>query len=60
MLRDKFGQQRLKEGRYTPGQIDGRWTGEIKQDFLDWIDKNPDLLPMTREKLDEFMKNRTW
>jgi len=60
MLRDKFGHQRLKEGRYTPGQIDGRWTDEIKQDFLEWIDKNPDLLPMTRKELDEFMKNRTW
>jgi 4-hydroxy-4-methyl-2-oxoglutarate aldolase len=60
MLRDKFGHQRLKEGRYTPGQIDGRWTDDIKQDFLEWLDKNPDLLPMTREELDEFMKNRTW
>jgi len=60
MLRDKFGHQRLKEGRYTPGQIDGRWTDEIRQDFLEWLDENPDLLPMTREELDEFMKNRTW
>jgi 4-hydroxy-4-methyl-2-oxoglutarate aldolase len=60
MLRDKFGHQRLKEGRYTPGQIDSRWTDDIKQDFLEWLDKNPDLLPMTREELDEFMKNRTW
>ena len=60
MLRDKFGHQRLKEGTYTPGQIDGRWTDEIKEDFLNWLDDNPDLLPMTRKELDEFMKNRTW
>lgn len=60
MLRDKFGHRRLKEGKYTPGQIDGRWTDEIKKDFLQWLDENPDLLPMTREELDEFMKNRTW
>jgi len=60
MLRDRFGHQRLKEGKYTPGQIDTRWTDEIKEDFLSWIDANPDLLPMTREELDEFMKNRTW
>jgi len=59
-LRDAFGHQRLKEGIYTPGQIDGRWSDEIKQDFLKWIDDNPDLLPMSREELDEFMKNRTW
>lgn len=60
MLRDMFGHQCLKEGKYTPGQIDGRWADEIKQDFLKWLDENPDLLPMTREELDEFMKNRTW
>ena len=33
MLRDAFGHQGLREGKYTPGQIDGRWTDEIKQDF---------------------------
>jgi regulator of RNase E activity RraA len=60
MLRDKFGHQRLKEAKYTPGQIDTRWTDEIKNDFLKWLDENQDLLPMTREELDEFMKNRTW
>jgi len=60
MLRDQFGHQRLKEGKYTPGQIDDRWTDEIKKDFLKWIDDNPDLLPMTREELNEYMKDRTW
>lgn len=60
MLRDAFGHRMLREGVYTPGQIDGRWTDEIKQHFLEWIDENPDLLPMTREELDEFLKNRTW
>lgn len=60
MLRDKFGHQRLKEGKYTPGQIDGKWSDEIKVDFLQWIDENPELLPMSREELDEYMNNRTW
>jgi regulator of RNase E activity RraA len=60
MLRDQFGHQRLKEGKYTPGQIDARWTDEIKKDFLKWIDDNPNLLPMTREELDKYMKDRTW
>ena len=59
-LRDKFGHQRLREGTYTPGQIDGRWSDEIKEDFLKWIDDNPDLLPMSRQELDEYLKNRTW
>ncbi len=59
-LRDAFGHQRLKEGTYTPGQIDGQWSDEIKADFLNWIDMNPDLLPMSREELDVYLKNRTW
>jgi len=59
-LKDTFGHQMLREGVYTPGQIDGRWSDEIKQSFLDWLDENPDRIPMSREELDEYMKNRTW
>lgn len=59
-LRDLFGHQRLREGKYTPGQIDMQWTDEIKKDFLKWLDENPDKLPMSRQELDKFMKDRTW
>lgn len=59
-LKDQFGHQMLREGKYTPGQIDTRWTDEIKQDFLSWLDNNPDKMPMSREELDEFLKDRTW
>ena len=60
MLRDMFGHEMLKKGVYTPGQIDGRWSDEIKNAFLKWVDNNPDELPMTREDLDIYLKNRTW
>ncbi|GAB4402765.1 MAG: ribonuclease activity regulator RraA [Bacteroidia bacterium] len=60
MLRDQFGISRLKAGIYTPGQIDGKWTDAIKQDFLKWLDQNPDKLPMSRADLDRFMQSRTW
>ncbi len=59
-LRDQFGHQRLREGKYTPGQIDRQWTDDIKADFLSWLDQNPEKLPMTRAELDAFMKDRTW
>jgi 4-hydroxy-4-methyl-2-oxoglutarate aldolase len=58
-LRDDFGHQRLREGRYTPGQIDTQWTDEIKKDFLKWLDTKKNL-PMTRKELDDYMKARTW
>lgn len=59
-LRDAFGHQRLREGKYTPGQIDTQWTDDIKKDFLKWLDEHPERLPMSRAELDKFMKERTW
>ncbi len=60
MLRDMFGIEMLKKGVYTPGQIDGSWSDEIKEAFLKWVENNPNELPMTREALDEYLKDRTW
>jgi 4-hydroxy-4-methyl-2-oxoglutarate aldolase len=59
-LKDQFGHQRLREGTYTPGQIDAQWSDDIKKDFLAWIGKNTDKLPMSRQELDAYMKDRTW
>ena len=59
-LRDQFGHEMLRKGVYTPGQIDTKWTDEIKDAFIKWLDDNEDELPMSREELDEYMKNRTW
>jgi 4-hydroxy-4-methyl-2-oxoglutarate aldolase len=59
-LRDAFGHQRLREGKYTPGQIDRQWTDDIKKDFLAWLEANPGKMPMTKAELDAFMKDRTW
>lgn len=59
-LRDDFGHQRLREGKYTPGQIDAQWSDDIKKDFLQWIKDNPSKVPMTKEELDSFLKDRTW
>ncbi len=58
-LRDAFGHQRLREGKYTPGQIDQQWTDPIKKDFLQWLDTQKNL-PMSRKELDEYMKERNW
>jgi regulator of RNase E activity RraA len=59
-LKDTFGHQMLREGVYTPGQIDGKWSDDIKSAFLKWVDDNPDKAPMSRQELDEYLKNRTW
>lgn len=57
-LRDEFGFQRLREKTYTAGQIDTRWTDEIKADFLNWLKNYPDSkLPMTRKELNDYLEN---
>tara|TARA_R110002020_G_scaffold470730_3_gene696839 strand:+ start:1140 stop:2156 length:1017 start_codon:yes stop_codon:yes gene_type:complete len=56
-LRDQFGFQRLREKKYTAGQIDTRWTDEIKADFMSWINNYKDSdLPMTRKELKDYLK----
>lgn len=38
-LRDDWGHQMLREGRYTPGQIDSRWTKEMQEEFHRWAEQ---------------------
>jgi 4-hydroxy-4-methyl-2-oxoglutarate aldolase len=59
-LRDEFGHQRLREKKYLAGQIDSKWTEEIKKDFLDWLNHYPGKLPMTKEELDNYLKERNY
>ena len=59
-LRDEFGHQRLREKKYLAGQIDSEWSEEIKKDFLNWLNNYPGKLPMTKEELDNYMKERNY
>jgi 4-hydroxy-4-methyl-2-oxoglutarate aldolase len=59
-LRDEFGHQRLREKKYLAGQIDSQWSEEIQKDFLDWLKNYPGKLPMTKEELDNYLKERNY
>lgn len=59
-LRDQFGHQRLREKKYLAGQIDSEWSEEIKKDFLEWLNNFPGKLPMSREELDNYLKERNY
>lgn len=59
-LRDRFGKLRLSEGKYTPGQIDTRWSEEIERDFSTWLDLHQDELPVPKAAIQELLKERTW
>jgi len=57
-LQDMFGHQRLREGKYTAGQIDTRWSDEIEKDFTQWLKDNIDKLPVAKEQVQEYIKER--
>jgi len=59
-LRDMFGFQRIKEGRYTPGQIDQKWSDVMEKDFSGWLNDHMDKLPVPKEQIQELLKTRTW
>ena len=59
-LRDLFGHQRLREGKYTAGQIDTRWADDIEKDFSKWLNDHINELPVGKEQIQEFLKDRTW
>lgn len=58
--KDQFGFEMVKTARYSTGQIDSQWTDEIKNEFIQWLGKHPELGKMTRAELDAVMSKRTW
>ena len=59
-LRDAFGWQRLREGKYLPGDIDSQWTDAINADFREWLKQYPNL-PMPLAEIEAFLSGqRTW
>ena len=41
-LRDYFGQMRIREGVYTPGEVDRKWSEAMDADFEEWKKANPE------------------
>lgn len=58
--KDQFGFEMVRTGKYTTGQIDSQWPDDIKKEFLEWLQKHPELGKMTRAELDKIMSKRTW
>ena len=45
-LVDEWGHMMLREGKYTPGQIDAKWTPQMIQEFNTWLEKKGSKLRM--------------
>jgi len=57
-LADMFGHQRLRERKYTAGEIDTAWTPAIEADFIGWLKANRTKLPVAPEGVDYVIRNR--
>jgi hypothetical protein len=42
------------------GEIDSQWSEAIKKDFLNWLANYPGKLPMTKQELDDYLKERNY
>lgn len=49
-LRDEWGHQMLREQKYTPGQIDTRWTPEMIDEFNKWAEAKGSRVRMPRRE----------
>lgn len=45
-LQDDWGHEMLREGKYTPGEIDGRWTRKMIEEFNAWAAQKGSRLRM--------------
>jgi regulator of RNase E activity RraA len=54
-LKDEFGHLRLREGVYTPGQIDVPWTAAIKDDFFRWLRGRKEKPPISDSEIEKHL-----
>ncbi len=59
-LKDVFGFEMVNSKKYTTGEIDSQWTDKIKDDFVKWLEKHPELGKMTKEQVEKILSKRTW
>lgn len=59
-LSDEFGEEMIKKGVYTAGQIDSAWNDEMNKKFVKWVRNYPGQLPMSKEQLEKCLKERNF
>ncbi len=59
-LSDEFGEEMIREGIYTAGVIDSVWNEEMNQRFAKWCKNYKGNLPMSRQQLEKYLKERNF
>lgn len=59
-LTDEFGEDMIKKGIYTAGQIDSAWGEDMNEQFKKWLKNYEGNLPMSKEQLEAYIKERNF
>ena len=59
-LADEFGEEMILSGVYTAGQIDSAWGDEMNRRFAQWLRSYKGQLPMSRDELERYLKERNF
>ena len=54
-LQDEFGHKMLREGKYTPGEIDMKWSDAIKNGFREHLKVRTGKVYLTPEQIEKFL-----
>jgi 4-hydroxy-4-methyl-2-oxoglutarate aldolase len=55
-LQDEFGHKMLRENKYTPGEIDQKWTDNIKNDFRAHLKTRTGKVFLTAAEIEKFLE----
>ena len=56
----EFGEEMIHSGVYTAGQIDSAWNDEMNKRFAQWCRNYKGKLPMSREQMEKYLKERNF
>lgn len=59
-LSDEFGEEMIHAGVYTAGQIDSAWSDAMNCRFANWLRSYKGSLPMSKEELEQYLKERNF
>ena len=59
-LPDEFGEDMIRRGKYTAGQIDSAWGKEMNEEFKKWLRNYEGTMPMSKEQLEAYIKERNF
>lgn len=59
-LSDEFGEDMIRKGIFTAGEIDSMWDEKMNRRFIQWIDDYQGELPMKKDELKKFLEERNF